>query len=76
MKEISLTQIKSQGEAVIISILAGQIATKRLVDMGLIPKTHVKVLNKAFLGPLEIKVRGSNLVLGRNLAKKILVKPL
>jgi len=76
MKEILLTQIKNQGEAVVVSILAGQTATKRLVDMGLTPKTRIKVLEKAFSGPLEVKVRGSNLVLGKGLAEKILVKPL
>jgi ferrous iron transport protein A len=76
VEELSLTQIKEQKEAVIASIAGGQQATKRLVDMGLTPGTRIKLLRKAFWGPLEIEVRGSRLVLGRGLAVKILVKPL
>jgi ferrous iron transport protein A len=74
MNEFSLIQAKEQKWVMIVSIAGGQVATKRLVDMGLTPGTRIKLLKKAFFGPLEIEVRGSRLVLGRGLATKILVK--
>lgn len=74
MNEFSLIQAKEQKWVMVVSIAGGQVATKRLVDMGLTPGTRIKLLKKAFFGPLEIEVRGSRLVLGRGLATKILVK--
>jgi len=76
MKEISLIQAKENEEVTIVSLEAGQMATKRLVDMGLVPETKIKILRKAPFGPIEIGVRGSKLVLGRGLAAKIFVKHL
>jgi len=74
MKEFFLTQAEENEEVVIISLGAGRIATKRLVDMGLVPGTKIKILRKAPLGPIEIEVKGSKLALGRGLATKIFVK--
>jgi len=74
MKEFSLIQAKENEEVAIVSLLVGQIATKRLADMGLVSDTKIKILRKAPFGPIEIEVRGSKLVLGRGLAAKILVK--
>ncbi len=69
-----LLDLEAGQEAKIISITKGTAATKRLSDLGLTPKTKVKVLKKAlFCGPLEIEVRGSKLVLGRGVASKVLV---
>jgi len=76
MKEISLIQAKENEEMIIVSIMAGQVATKRLADMGLVQDTKIKILRKAPFGPIEIGVRGSKLVLGRGLAAKIFVKHL
>ena len=75
--EISLNKLREGKVAEIISVIGGRMVTKRLVDLGLIPGTKIKVLRKAPLwGPVEIEVRGSRLVLGRGLASKILVKPI
>lgn len=75
MEPINLIDLKENEKATIVSINAGWRATKRLADLGLTPNTQIKVINKApFWGPIEIKVRGSKLVLGRGLASKILVK--
>ena len=76
MDEVSLIKLKEKEEAVIVSILGGRMATKRLADLGLTPGTKIKVLRKApFCGPIEIEARGSKLILGRGLSSKILVKP-
>ncbi len=69
-----LIYIKEKQIVTIKNILAGQHATKRLADLGLIPQTKIKLLKKAPLwGPLEIEVRSSKLVLGYGLASKIIV---
>jgi len=77
INELNLIKLKEGEVAEIITIAGGQMATKRLADLGLILGTKIKVLRKAPLwGPVEIEVRGSRLVLGRGLASKILVKPI
>jgi Fe2+ transport system protein FeoA len=43
--------------------------------MGLTPGTKVTLIRSApFHGPLELRVRGSKLALGRGMAKRVLVK--
>jgi len=74
MKKFSLIQAKENEEVTIVSLEAGQMATKRLVDMGLVPGTKIKILRKAPFGPIEIEVRGSKLALGQGLAAKVFVK--
>lgn len=72
---ISLMNLGISHSAVIVSITAGPKSAKRLADLGLTPNTPIMVIRKApFHGPIEIKVRGSNLILGRGIAAKILVK--
>jgi Fe2+ transport system protein FeoA len=70
-----LIDMKEGEKGTIISICGGQMATKRLMDLGLVPETRIKILKKAlFEGPVEIEFRGSKLVIGRGLAAKILVE--
>lgn len=48
---------------------------RRLEDMGLTPGTEITVVNSAPLsGPLEIRVRGSRLAIGRGMAERIFVE--
>lgn len=48
---------------------------KRLADMGLTPGTEVTVVKSApFSGPLEIRVRGSRLAIGRGMTERIFVE--
>jgi Fe2+ transport system protein FeoA len=76
-KEITLTNLKLGQEAEILFVASGWVANKRLADLGLTPGTEIKIIRKAlFLGPIEIEVRGSRLVLGRGLAMKVIVKPI
>jgi DtxR family transcriptional regulator, Mn-dependent transcriptional regulator len=50
-------------------------ASQRIMDMGLSRGAAVKVVKAApFHGPLEVQVRGTLLVLGRELAEKIFVE--
>ena len=42
--------------------------------MGLTKGTEIKLLRMAPYGPVEINVRGTNLVIGRGMASKIYVE--
>jgi DtxR family Mn-dependent transcriptional regulator len=69
-----LAELTEGGKAVIAFIRGGPNVVKRLNDMGLCPETQVEVTKIAPMkGPVELKVRGSNLVVGRGIASKIFV---
>ena len=71
---IPLLDLEMGSEAIISCINCGYQCTQRLLDMGLTKGTEVKMLRKAPLnGPIEINVRGTNLVIGRGMASKIYV---
>ncbi len=69
---VSLAELKP-GECGYISRLLGQSSARiRLLEMGLTPGVHVKVLRiAAFGGPLDIEVRGYNLSLRRDEASAV-----
>lgn len=47
----------------------------RLLDMGIVPHTAVKLIKQAPLGdPVEIEVRGYNLSIRKEIAQKIKVE--
>ena len=62
-------------ELTVISVQAGHRAKRRLANLGIIPGiVIIKKREAPFRGPLEILVKGTNLVIGRGLASKIYVK--
>lgn len=65
------------GQTGIISTVGGEGALRyRLLDMGLIPKTAVTIKKIAPMGdPIEIRLRGYELTLRADDAKKIEVDP-
>lgn len=72
---MSLTEFRDGQAGIIISVLGGKKATKRLADLGLTKGTEIKVLRRAlFSGPVQIEVCGSKLVIGNGLASGILVE--
>lgn len=64
------------GQSAVITAVGGEGALRcRLLDMGLIPKTRVRVEKVAPLGdPLELRVRGYSLSLRKEDAGKIEVE--
>lgn len=69
-----LSECESGEEVIILSVNAGYRAKTRLANLGIVPGVKVKKMKNApFRGPIEIKVKGSSLVLGRGLASKIIV---
>ena len=75
-KLLSLVELKEGQNGIIILINGGRMAVKRLADLGLTPYTEIELVRKMpYHGPIEIQVRGSNLVLGRGIATKDMVEP-
>ena len=64
------------GQEAVITAVGGEGALRcRLLDMGLIPKTRVRVEKVAPLGdPLELRVRGYSLSLRKEDARNIQVE--
>ena len=81
--ELPLTALKDGESAVVTSIRLDRGRGRgrswgfhrRLMDMGLTPGTIVTVVKSApFHGPVEVRVRGSRLALGRGMAERIFVE--
>ena len=72
---MTLDQLKP-GEQAVIRAVGGEGALRcRLLDMGLIPRTTIRLQKVAPMGdPIEIYVRGYELTLRKDDAKKIEVE--
>lgn len=73
---MTLNEIKT-GESGTITAVGGEgVLRRRLLDMGLTPKTRVMVRKVAPMGdPIEIRLRGYELTIRREEAAKIQVEP-
>ncbi len=70
-----LSEVRRGGTATVKEIEGTRSFRRRLLEMGLIPGTQVKVVNVAPLGdPLFIEVRGSQWSLRHNEAAEIQVE--
>lgn len=75
MKLTSLDKIEVNKECKIINIEVEKEIKFRLLDMGLIPDTKIKVIKKAPLGdPIQILLRGYNISIRKEIAKNIFVE--
>lgn len=73
--QTSLNDLKPGQTGVIVALLGQGAIKRRLVDMGLTPGVRVFVRKVAPLGdPIEINLRGYELSLRRDDAKKILLE--
>ncbi|MBM1154874.1 ferrous iron transport protein A [archaeon] len=73
----TLADIQPGVEAVVRGVVAGYGLARRLADMGIVPGTIVRVVRRnAMMGPVEVEVRGTRLLLGRGIAAKVLVEPI
>lgn len=74
MFTITLSDMKIGEKGQIATIKAEGSIRRRLIDMGLVKGTNFKIIRNAPLGdPIEIAVKGFNLSLRREEARKILV---
>lgn len=73
--EISLDKLEIGQIGIILTVGGEGILRRRLLDMGLTPRTKVMVRKRAPLGdPLEIFLRGYELTLRAEEASKIIVR--
>ena len=69
-----LTECDKGEEVKVLRVNAGLHAKRRLSNLGVIPGVFiVKKKSAPWRGPVEIIVKGSDLVIGRGLAAKIMV---
>lgn len=72
---VPLTTLRPGKAARVVFVRGGTSIVKRLCDMGLTPGTPVSLLRSAPMsGPVEVRIRGCNLALGRGIADKIYVE--
>lgn len=69
----TLDRLEIGQKARIIDFFCGKKAKMRLNELGLVPDSRIEVTNKISNGPVKIKVKGSEIAIGKGLAKKILV---
>lgn len=74
-KIISVTDLKPGKKGKIVFIHGGKNIVQRLSDLGLTPGTVISPIRSAPMkGPVEICVRGSNVIVGRNIAEDIFIQ--
>ena len=73
---VPLTTMPPGRSARVVFVRGGRSVVKRLCDLGLTPGTPVSLLRSAPMnGPVEVRLRGCSLALGRGIAEKIFVEP-
>jgi len=72
----SLAQVPRKTDAVIVAVDGARSFRRRLMEMGLVPGTPVRLIDVAPLGdPIEIEVRSSRLSIRKAEAALIRVDP-
>ena len=70
-----LTECDKEVDVRVLNVNTGFKSKRRLANLGVVPGTIIKKKKEApFRGPIEIYVKGTQLVIGRGLASKILVE--
>ncbi len=69
----SLSTVKTGQKVRLLSIEAGRGLNTRLASMGLVPNVEITVVSNGHPGPFVISVKNSRMMLGRGMARKILV---
>ena len=68
-----LTIIQAGRRVRLVAVNAGQGLEGRLSAMGLVPGVEIEVIRNTFRGPFLVAVKGTRIMLGREMAQKILV---
>ena len=68
-----LSQVKAGEKVKLAGIQAGRGLNSRLASMGLVPNVKITVVNNSQPGPFVISVKNSKMMLGRGMARKIMV---
>ena len=71
----SLSQLAPGEKGIVAKVVGGGAIHRRIIDMGIVPGTTIKVQKFAPLGdPMEIKVKGFNLSLRKSEAETIKIE--
>jgi Fe2+ transport system protein FeoA len=71
---ISLLKVKAGKKVRLARVHADKAVNSRLAAMGLLPETEFTVINNSHPRPFVISVKESKIMLGRDIAQKIMVK--
>lgn len=71
---MSLSELKPGKNAVVLSISGGRNLRQRLVNLGMIPGSEVSVVRSNRMGPMVLTVQGSQIMIGRGMARQIYVR--
>jgi len=71
---MSLSNLEPGKKAVVETIIGGRSLRQRLVNLGMLPGSAVTVIRSSRLGPMVLNVQGSQIMIGRGMAKQIYVK--
>jgi ferrous iron transport protein A len=72
--KMSLSELKPGGSAVVESILGGKHLRQKLVNLGMIPGSEIRVIRANPMGPMVLDIQGSRIMIGQGMAKRIYVK--
>lgn len=73
MREMALSNLKSNDKGQVLEIHGGRQIKKRLFELGLNRGSEIEVV-KNDIGPIIINLSGHKLAIGRGLANNIVVK--
>lgn len=72
--ELSLAEVKSGLEVEVVRFDGGEGFRSKVIAMGIIPGKRIKVQSYSTRGPMVAVVEGSRVALGRELARRIVVR--
>jgi Fe2+ transport system protein FeoA len=71
---MTLNDLPEKDSATIHAIGGNPVARQQLRELGLVPGDTVRVLRRAAMGgPLLVECRGTQIALGRNIARQVIV---
>lgn len=70
-----LEQLPPETRAVVAALPSSPGLARRLIAMGLVPGSEVRIVQNRGHGPLIVEVHGARLALGRGQAARVLVEP-
>jgi ferrous iron transport protein A len=72
---MTLAELEKGESRTVVSVEGEHAITRRLMEMGVVPGVHVRMVKSAPFGdPLEINVRGYSLALRRNEAESVVLE--
>ena len=71
---VNLGEIKPPQVVKLAKIISGRQASRVLAEMGFIGSTQIKVIRNTGGGPMIVRIRDTQIILGRGLASKVYVE--